>query len=156
MKILTNMTSKILMAHDGSEMSDKAFRRAVDLATAFKSEVILLHVIEHVPVPSTLILGNDSTLIKRARRNITREMERGWNKLVEIKNHKIEGINLKMSDYLLVGSPSEQILNFAKKNKVDMIVMASRRFKGISKIKALGSVTRKVSELADCPVLIVH
>jgi len=38
-----------------------------------------------------------------------------------------------------------------------MIVMgSSNRLKGISKIKALGSVARKVSELADCPVLIVH
>ncbi len=38
-----------------------------------------------------------------------------------------------------------------------MIVMgSSNRLSGISKIKALGSVTRKVSELANCPVLIVH
>jgi nucleotide-binding universal stress UspA family protein len=38
-----------------------------------------------------------------------------------------------------------------------MIVMgSSNRLKGISKIKALGSVTRKVSELADWPVLIIH
>jgi nucleotide-binding universal stress UspA family protein len=34
--------------------------------------------------------------------------------------------------------------------------MASARLKGLSKIKALGSVTRKVSEMADCPVLIIH
>ena len=46
----------------------------------------------------------------------------------------------------------EQILRFAKNNKIDMIVMGSQRLKGISKIKALGSVTRKVSESADCPV----
>lgn len=41
--------------------------------------------------------------------------------------------------------------------KVDMIVMgSSNRVQGLSKIKALGSVTRRVSELADCPVIIVH
>jgi nucleotide-binding universal stress UspA family protein len=34
--------------------------------------------------------------------------------------------------------------------------MGSRRLKGVSRLKALGSVTRKVSEQADCPVLIVH
>ena len=43
-----------------------------------------------------------------------------------------------------------------KTNKIDMIIMGSHRLKGLPKIKALGSVTRKVSESADCPVLIVH
>jgi len=33
---------------------------------------------------------------------------------------------------------------------------SSNRIKGISKIKALGSVIRKISELVYCPVLIVH
>lgn len=45
----------------------------------------------------------------------------------------------------------------AKAKKVDMIVMGSSNIlQGLSKIKALNSVTRRVSELADCPVLIVH
>ena len=46
---------------------------------------------------------------------------------------------------------AEQILRFAKNNKIDMIVMGSQRLKGISRLKALGSVTRKVSESADYP-----
>jgi nucleotide-binding universal stress UspA family protein len=41
-------------------------------------------------------------------------------------------------------------------NEVDLVVMGSRRLKGASRIKALGSVARKVSEIAECPVLIVH
>lgn len=48
-------------------------------------------------------------------------------------------------------------MEYAHDEKVDMIVMGSNnKLKGISKIKALGSITRKVSELADCPVLIIH
>lgn len=150
------MTVKILVPHDGTDMSDKAFKKAVELANALNSQLILLHIIEEVPIPSTLILGNDSTLINRARRSIRRELELGWNKLVELKTHEVEGIKVDMSDFCMYGSPAEQILRFAKSNSIDMIVMASRRFGGVSKIKALGSVTRKVSELADCPVLIIH
>lgn len=150
------MTVKILVPHDGTEMSDKAFEKAVELAIALKSQLILLHVVEEVPIPSTLILGNDSTLINRARRSIRRELEQGWNKLVELKVHEIEGSKVDMNDFCVYGSAAEQILRFAKNTNIDMIVMASRRFSGVSKIKALGSVTRKVSELADCPVLIIH
>jgi nucleotide-binding universal stress UspA family protein len=54
------------------------------------------------------------------------------------------------------GSADDQILRLAKDNKIDTIVMGNRKLKGVSKLNALGSVARKVSELADCPVLIVH
>ena len=40
------MVSKILVPHDGTEMSDKAFEKAVDLAKAFGAKLVLLHVIE--------------------------------------------------------------------------------------------------------------
>ena len=150
------MISKILVPHDGTEMSDKAFRKAVELAKAFDAELVLLHVIEETPVPPSLMLGSDTVLINRARRSARRELEKGWDKMVEVKNHEIENDNVDLTGECRYGSAAEQILRFARNNKIDTIVMGSRRLKGILKIKALGSVTRKVSEIADCPVLIVH
>jgi nucleotide-binding universal stress UspA family protein len=76
--------------------------------------------------------------------------------LAELKAHQIEGTKVEVSDVYLYGPAAEQILHFAKNNDIDMKVMASRRFTGISEIKALRSVARKVSELAGCPVLIIH
>ena len=150
------MTVKILVPHDGTEMSDKALKKAVEFAVALKSQIILLHVIEEIPIPSSLILGNDSTMINKARRSIRRNLELGWNKFVELKAHEIEETKVVMTDYCVFGSAADQILRFARNNNIDLIVMASRRLQGIYKVKALGSVTRKVSELADCPILIVH
>ena len=150
------MISKILVPHDGTEMSDRALERLVELAKTFKAELVLLHVIEEIPVPPSLMLGSDTVLINRARRSARRELERGWDKMVEVKTHEIERDNVDLSGECRYGSAAEQILRFAKNNKIDMIVMGSHRLKGLSKIKALGSVTRKVSEIADCPVLIVR
>ena len=48
------------------------------------------------------------------------------------------------------------ILKYAKKNKTNLIVMGSRRMKGLGAIKRLGSTARFVSEHATCPVTIVH
>ena len=150
------MISNILVPHDGTEMSDKALEKAVELARVFKAELVLFHVIEETPVPPSLMLGGDTVLINRARRSARKELEKGWDKMVEVKTHEIENDKVNLHGECRYGSASEQILRFAKSNKIDMIVMGSRRLKGIMKIKALGSVTRKVSEIADCPVLVVH
>ena len=149
------MISKILVPHDGTEMSDKAFKKAVELAKILKAELVLLHVIEEIPLPTSLIF-DDTAVINRERRSLRRELEKGWDKMVEVKTHEIENDNVDLIGECRYGSAPEQILRFAKNNKIDMIVMGSHRLKGILKIKALGSVTRKVSEVADCPVLIVH
>ena len=150
------MISKILVPHDGTEMSDRAFKKAVELAKVFKAELVLLHVIEEIPVPPIIHYGIDIDVINRAKRSTRRELEKGWDKMVEVKTHEMESDNVDLTGECRYGSASEQILRFAKNNKIDIIVMGSHRLKGISKIKALGSVSRKVSEIADCPVLIVR
>lgn len=150
------MISKILVPYDGTEMSDRALGKATELAKAFRAQLILLHVIEQIPISPSIMLGSDSALINRARRSVRKELEEGWNKIAEVKIREIEKSNVEAICECLVGSAAEKILQFGKIKKVDMIVMGSRRFKGISKIKALGSVTRRVSEMADCPVLIIH
>jgi nucleotide-binding universal stress UspA family protein len=48
------MISKILVPHDGTEMSDKALERAVELAKAFNAQLILLNI--NTPVAATYIL----------------------------------------------------------------------------------------------------
>ena len=145
------MISKILVPHDGTEMSDKAFKNAVELAKMFKAKLVLLHIIEYgiEPLPISL---EDKSLINRARRSARIQLEKGWDKMVEVKTHEIENDSVDLIGECRYGSAAEQILRFSKNNKIDMIVMGSHRLKGLSKIKALGSVTRKVSEGAECPV----
>ena len=54
---------------------------------------------------------------------------------------------------VVAGYPSDVILSEAAKNNVNLIIMGTAGLRGISKIKALGSVARRVSEQAVCPVL---
>jgi nucleotide-binding universal stress UspA family protein len=93
-----SVISTIIVPNDGTEMSDKAFGKAVELVKALGSRLILLDVLKKISVPSPmLMLGNDKVLMKRARRNIRRQLEKGWDKLMEIKNHEIEDQNLSLS-----------------------------------------------------------
>lgn len=152
------MIGKILVPHDGTEISNRAFERAIEFAKAFNTEILLLHVIQDIPVPSSLLLGNDRILISKAKRSIAKELEKGWNKMVQEKliGKMLKDDKIKIRSETIVGSPADEIIRFAKSNKIDMIIVGSRRLEAISKIKALGSVARKVSEAAECPVMIIH
>ena len=153
------MISNILVTDDATEASDKAIEKASELAEQMNVPLILLHVMDDIGIPASLILGNDRVAIEVARVTIGKALEKGWNQRANIiiEKFKKEKNITSIRSYCLWGVASEKILKFVEDNKIDMVVMGSgKRLKGISKIGALGSVTRKVSELADCPVLIVH
>ena len=152
------MIANILVPHDGTEISNRAFEKATEFAKALNTEITLLHVIQDIPVPPSLLLGNDRILISKAKRSIAKEVEKGWNKMVQEKiiGKMSKDEKIKVRSEVVVGSPAENIIKFAKAYKIDMIIVGSRRLEAISKIKALGSVARKVSEAAECPVMIIH
>ena len=112
------MISKILVPHDGTEMSDKAFEKAVELAKVFKAELVLLHVIEYgiEPLPTSLIL-DDKDLINRARRSARRQLEKGWDKMVEVKTHEIENDKVDLTGECRYGSAAEQNPALCKKQQ---------------------------------------
>ena len=59
--------------------------------------------------------------------------------------------NLKL--VVKVGNPSLQIVDYATKNNIDLIIIASHGRTGLNRF-LLGSVTEKVVRLAQCPVLV--
>ncbi|HEU4482242.1 MAG TPA: universal stress protein [Nitrososphaeraceae archaeon] len=153
------MTSKILLPHDGTEISDKALEKSKEFAKALNAELYIFHVIEHSPLPPSLILDHDRQWIEESRRDIAKKLKEGWIKMAKEKiNPVLEKENIKFKITASTDEPpiSEQILKFASENKIDLIIMGSQRLSEISKIKALGSVSRKVSENVDCPIMIIH
>ena len=90
------MTSKILLPHDGTEISDKALEKSKEFAKAFNAELFILHVIEHIPIPPSLILGNERQWISEARRSIAKKLKEGWLKMAKEKiNPVLEKENIK-------------------------------------------------------------
>ena len=148
---------RILVPHDGDQMSDKAVSYASNLAKALNAEIILLYIIDEIEIPGTLLAGNDRVLIERARRSIQRELEQNWKRFAQEKVKNLLAEKIHPSTEIRSGDAAEQIVKFAKENQVDLIVMGSRKLEGVSQIVvALGSVARKVSERAFCPVMLVH
>lgn len=152
------MIKNILVTDDGTEVSNRAFEVASEIAKPCNAHVTLLYVVDLIEDPNTMIFGNNKDLIEKAKlMNLKTSKENQWIKNVQQYINKLSQQNISSESICLTGNAAEKILDYASTRKVDMIVMgSSNRLKGISKIKALGSVARKVSELADCPVLIVH
>lgn len=63
--------------------------------------------------------------------------------------------NLIEVDYeILSGKPVNEILSYTKENDTDLIILGNRGITGIKKF-VMGSVSKKVMEEAECPVLVV-
>ena len=77
-------------------------------------------------------------------------------KKLEKITHANETKKIKIHHHVIKGNPIEAILHYSKAKKIDLIIIGSQGLKGIEKLKVLGSTSRKVSELAKCPVMIVH
>jgi nucleotide-binding universal stress UspA family protein len=71
------------------------------------------------------------------------------------KKHDVESSGMVVKTRVEVGYPAERILAAAEEEDADLIVIGNVGLSGFSKLKAIGSVSRVVSEKAKCPVLIV-
>jgi nucleotide-binding universal stress UspA family protein len=160
------MYRKILVPYDGSEPAGMALDQAVNIAKSAgsdKPDVILLHVIAEFPThhfidrPARSIKTGKKTTLSRYFKEIYELMEESAADVLAKKKDEIKRFSdFEIKTEVLSGHISDTIIEFARKEKVDLIVIGNVGRSGISKIKTLGSVSRRVSETAPCPVMIVH
>lgn len=152
------------MPYDGSQFADKALENAIGIAkmSGANTQVILLHVTPHIPIPLTFerpvysAKSGKSIPLTQYIQELSEEMEENASNMLEEEKRKYAHHNIRIETISLNGYPPEKIIEFANREKVDLIVIGNVGLSGISKVKALGSVSRSVSESASCPVLIVH
>ena len=141
------MLRKILVPLDGSEQSFHALEFAMDLAEKYSTEIILLNVLKpHYQEPLFPPLSTPAY----------DEMEDEHKKMLSqaFKKAKKIGPDIKISKKFVAGRPAEKIVEVAKEENIDLIVMGSRGLGGIREF-LLGSVSDRVADHAHCPVLIV-
>ncbi|MDR3319583.1 MAG: universal stress protein [Desulfovibrio sp.] len=139
---------KILCAVDLSEHSKAVAEYATLLATTHKAKVIVVYTAPslsqyvgfHVP-PNTI-------------ENFVGEIVTGAEKSMEdfVAEH-FAGVD--STSHVLVGYAAEEILNRARDEGVDIIVMGTHGRKGIDRI-LFGSVAEKVVKNAGMPVLTIR
>jgi len=155
--MFSKMLTKILVPYDGSSYSLKALTRAIELAHNLDSEIFLFSVINSGYISPPGLLG----IVKSKEEKVAIKR---WSKLLKLDTEKMlknaikkcESKGISVSYKIQEGEVATKILDFARSKKITLIVIGSHGLHGIEKLKTLGSVSRRVSENAKCPVLIVR
>ncbi len=150
---------KILVTHDGSVLASSVLPHAVAIAEAFDGEVLLLQVTESVYqntlyTPITPYTASYSSPQEYER--VTKiEKNSAIKNLTKLKKELESSGILKVNTKVVEGNAGEEIVVFARKSKVDLIIMATHGRSGLGRV-LLGSVADHVVRNAYCPVLLVH
>lgn len=148
---------KILVPYDNSKYSKKALIEATDIAKEFGSELYIINVVNVKTDQSPMIIQDQvNKKIKKLNRDVLKSQKNHSNNILQekMKICKQSGVNTFCE--VTTGKPADSILKFARDNKIDLIVIGSRGLTRLNKLMALGSVSRKISEEAKCPVVIVR
>jgi len=152
------MYQRILVPFDGSKYAKNALNEAIGLAKITGAKIYLFTVVNVssvVPPGSLLGLAREKSGDLRKKLLSSALMQAENMQGQQIKYCKSRGVQAYQK--ILVGkNTSEKILDVAKKKQIDLIVIGSQGLHGIAKLKTLGSTSRKISESASCPVLIVR
>jgi len=135
---------KILVAHDGSKLSETALKQAFEIADKFGSSVTVISV-----VPELYL----TELMEMDRLRILETLTEEAQKILDKIKTKTAG-SRPVKTIVAQGNPAEEILETAKKLKADLIVTGSHGRHGAQKF-LLGSVSSKIVDHAPCTVLVV-
>lgn len=141
--------SNILLSTDFSDYSLSAAEYATHLAKLNGATLHLLHVIEKTP-PILAIRSLDLSAEKIVN-SIQKEAEENLSKVVS-GIEKESG--LKVESAIVKGLDYQEIVSYAEKNKIDMIVIATHGRTGVLHT-LLGSVAEKVIRYSKVPVLVI-
>lgn len=145
--------NKILVPVDGSPVSKVAAEKAVEMAKIYGGKLIFIYVVDTRGIYTYDVGGIISVPFNYPK--ITEELMEVKTKFLDAFVSMLGITDEDVEKVVLHGEPSDKILDYAKKEKCDMIIMGRR---GFSKIKRffIGSVTQRVISDAPCPVLIMN
>lgn len=136
--------TEIIVAVDGSDYGIAAARAAVELVRACHLDgLTFLHIVSLKP-------GQIGTLEYPERPDIPER----WAVFQEPLGIA-RGAGVRTRCKVLYGHPAEQILHYARQQKVDLIVMGSLGISGVKEF-FLGSVASRVVANAPCSVWVIR
>ena len=149
--------TKILVPHDGKEMSDKALSHAIYLSNLSGAEIVILRIIEDIDK-----LGDTSVNVSQSNKAIDNQKGFEHNiqgELVNTMEQKIKkcvevGSKNKISYEIKAGHVVDEIVKADQEDNYDLIVMTTSHLD--SWVRSLFSETRKIISNINTPVLLIQ
>lgn len=147
------MYQRILVATDGSELSQKAIDSALGLAAKLGASVVAVKVVP--PYPQSYFEGSMAVDIKQIARTEEHWAAEAMKGLESVQSAGVaRGVTVTPT-VVRSDQVSEALIATAQKHHCDLIVMASHGRRGVSRL-LLGSETQHVLTHSHIPVLVLR
>lgn len=145
----------ILVPHAGTVLGDKALSYAIKIAKFSGATVNILHSVESLPPP--MFTKKQDSQVRKELVQIEKALARDIKEELQKRVDYCKSKNINANQIVAKGRPEDVIIKYTKDHHIDLIIMTKRRkVSGIRGMLGLGSVSRKVLELSDKPVLILE
>lgn len=134
--------SNILVPYDDSPNSKRALAKAFELAELANGKITVINVISYYKA-----MGK---VVEPYKESVYDHVKKFFNQIERDASRR----DVPLKEEIMYGNPAEEIMNFMKNKKFDIIIMGRR---GTSKITgpSLGSVSNALVQNSKIPVLIV-
>lgn len=149
------MFNKILVCLDGSELAEQIIPYAWEQAKAFSCCVVFVHVIPTPVITSPGMPGvpdypiQTDVMLEEMKQEITK-----GKKYLNRAALPFKKAGFKTKSVILEGSAGEQIVQYADKNKIELIAIATHGRSGLGRF-VFGSVADFILRQSGLPVLVV-
>ncbi len=135
--------NRVLVPVDFSEESFQAQQQTLEFVED-ASRLYVLHVLPHLNPGDPGVMWN--TMDDRTRQQHVEKVFRE-----RFNSPEYEGVHFSVA----IGDPSSAIIDYAKTQEIDLIVIPSHGRTGLGRF-FLGSVAERVVRFAHCPVLVLR
>ncbi|MBM9536458.1 universal stress protein [Desulfobulbus alkaliphilus] len=144
---------RVAVPIDFSENSKKAVLYGMEIAKGQQAKLYLLHIINQrlIDTMQELSLKGYKEDFLDAMKSMLQEREADLKEFTPADSMQ----DLDIDYTIRKGKPGEEIVKFAKENKIGMIVMGTQGRTAFADV-FVGSTTRTVINRVKCPVLVVH
>lgn len=143
----SKLYKKILIATDGSEYTKNAVDYGIDLAKNTEAKLHAVYVVDtaaFASIPMDAAWESMYELLRQEGDEATKTVA---------DKASAEGLDVEKNT--IEGHPAEEIIKYAEKNSISLIVMGTLGKSGLDRF-LLGSVAEKVVRNSKIPVLIVR
>ena len=147
---------KIMLTVDGSPLAAQAIPQATQMARLFNAPLVVFRAVADLyernmyQVPAGMVpqvtLYNQGLLDRWVA-----EVKQEQAALLE----ELRGTGLQVEAVIQIGDAASSILDYAERNDIDLLVMATHGRSGLARV-VYGSVAERVLQHAPCPLLLVR
>jgi len=145
------LPERVLFCTDFSENSRPALRVAIDYAKTFRSEMVILHVINSSQLGYPSLEEGIPMDIRAALESIQDSVDKALELIASECRQSLPSVRVASK----IGNPAYEIVRYADENAIGLVVMGTHGFTGLKHL-IMGSTAENVVRTCNCPVLTVR